>query len=251
MITMLSKLLKPRMIALSSILFLSACSHSDWRTADRSSAGIAPDPKIERAAVVQVYAARAIRWRGFFAVHTWIATKEKNADHYITYHVMGFRIKSTGSSVVVGEEIPDRKWFGAEVDLIEEIRGAPAERAIPQIQAAVQNYPYQSSYRAWPGPNSNTFVSHILRQVPELGVELPPHAIGKDWIHDAQLIGWTESGTGAQVSVFGALGMTLGLAEGIEVNVLGFSFGLDFWRPALKLPLAGRLGFPDAPVFKN
>lgn len=229
-------------------VFLSSCSHGDWRTADRSSSGLAPKPEVEQRAIVQVYAARAVRWRGVFAVHSWIATKEARADHYTTYHVMGFRIKRTGSAIVVDKDIPDRKWFGAEPILVAELVGDKAQKAIPKIQKAVENYPYPAFYRVWPGPNSNTFISHILRQVPEVGVELPPHAIGKDWIGTADLVGVTESGTGLQVSLAGALGLTLGLADGIEVNLLGLSFGLDFWRPALKLPFIGRVGLKDAPL---
>ena len=80
-------------------------------------------------------------------------------------------------------------------------------------------------------------------------MELPPHAIGKDWIDNGDLVGFSESGTGGQVSLFGLLGMTVGLAEGVEVNILGMSFGLDFLRPALKLPFVGRLGFSDDQVF--
>ena len=45
----------------------------DWRTADRSSAGIASAPHDAPEAIVQVWAARAFNWRGLFAVHTWIA----------------------------------------------------------------------------------------------------------------------------------------------------------------------------------
>jgi len=30
--------------------------------------------------------------------------------------------------------------------------------------------------------------------------------------------------------------------EGIELNLLGLSLGIDFSRPALKLPFIGRLG---------
>jgi len=51
----------------------------DWQTADRSSVGIAPDPATETAAIVHVYAARAFSWRSLFAVHTWLATKDKDA----------------------------------------------------------------------------------------------------------------------------------------------------------------------------
>ncbi len=50
-------------------------TRADWRTASRQPTGIAPDPQIERQAIVQVYGARAYSWRGYFGIHTWIATK--------------------------------------------------------------------------------------------------------------------------------------------------------------------------------
>lgn len=231
-----------------SLTFLS-CTHTDWRTADRSSVGIAPKPEDAREAIVHVYGARAINWRGNFSLHCWIATKEKNADHYITYHVTGFRIESRGTSIQIEPDIPDRKWFGSAPYLIEELRGPKAEAAIPKIRQAAQEYPNARVYRAWPGPNSNTFISHIIRNVPELGVELPPNAIGKDWIEDGDFFAFSESGTGVQFSAFAVLGLTLGLAEGFELNILGLNFGVDLWRPALKLPIVGRLGFADASVF--
>lgn len=233
---------------ISFLLFVSSCSSTDWRRADNSSVGIAPLPQNEPAALVHVYGARTVNWRGYFSLHCWIATKEKNADHYVTYHVIGFRLNRTGTSVVVQQDIPDRRWYGAEPYLISELKGEKAEAAIPKIKSLVETYPNAKVYRAWPGPNSNTFVSHIIRNVPEMGVELPPNAIGKDWIDDGDVFGWSESGTGVQVSALGALGLTIGLAEGFELNLLGLNFGLDLWRPAVKLPLVGRLGFPDAPV---
>jgi hypothetical protein len=33
-------------------------------------------------------------------------------------------------------------------------------------------YPYPNEYRAWPGPNSNTFTAYIAREVPELSDEV-------------------------------------------------------------------------------
>ncbi len=221
----------------------------NWRTAPRTSMGIAPKATEEPEPLVHVYAARTVKWRGWFAVHSWIAVKPRNAVTWTTYQVIGFRLKRTGTAVVIQDDDPDRRWYGAPPALLAELRGPAAERAIPKIHAAALSYPYPHAYRAWPGPNSNTFVSHILRAVPELQVELPPHAIGKDWIDDGDLVGWSESGTGAQLSLFGALGLTAGLAEGLEVNLLGLTFGLDLWRPALKLPLVGRVGLRDAPVF--
>jgi hypothetical protein len=208
--------------------------------------GLAPLPEQEPEAIVQIYAARAFRWRGYFAVHSWVATKEKNASTYTNYHVTSFSLRRSGSTVNILNDIPDRRWFGADADLLYELKGPRAERVIPQIQEAVKSYPYHDFYRAWPGPNSNTFVSHIIRQSPDLRFELPPHAIGKDWIGEGDLVGFSETGTGVQFSLFGLLGLTMGMGEGIEVNLLGLSLGVDFLRPALKLPLVGRLGMRDA-----
>ena len=36
--------------------------------------------------------------------------------------------------------------------------------------------------------------------------------------------------------------MTVGWVEGVEINVLGLVAGIDFRRPALKLPGFGRIG---------
>jgi hypothetical protein len=162
------------------------------------------------------------------------------------YQVIGWRLRRGQDVVSIETDLPDRKWFGHLPELIYDLRGPKAEAAIPKIHAAALSYPYPDAYRAWPGPNSNTFVSHIIRNTPEIGVELPPTAIGKDWMGKGDLVGLSESKTGVQFSLFGLLGMTLGLGEGVEVNLLGLSFGVDVLRPAIKLPLIGRLGFPDA-----
>src|SRR5215831_8947440 len=46
-----------------------------WYEARRDPTGLAPDPATTREAVIQVYAARAVSWRGVFSVHTWFAVK--------------------------------------------------------------------------------------------------------------------------------------------------------------------------------
>ena len=103
-------------------------------------------------------------------------------------------------------------------------------------------YPFVDSYRTWPGPNSNTFTAHIARAVPELGLDLPSTAIGKDYLGPTRFAARAPSGTGYQVSLLGLLGLTLGVEEGLEINVLGLSFGLDPLGLAIKLPGIGRLG---------
>jgi hypothetical protein len=216
---------------------------TDYRTADRSSAGIAPDPVETREAVIQVYAARAINWRGFFGVHTWIATKPENAPNYRVHQMIGWRVMRNLSGVVSDLGIPDRRWFGSEPELLADLRGPQAEQAIAKTLEAVKTYPYANDYTLWPGPNSNTFVAYVARHVPELQLALPVIAIGKDYPINGTLIEPVPSGTGYQVSLYGLLGLLVAQQEGIELNLLGLSFGLDINRPALKLPMIGRLGF--------
>ena len=82
----------------------------------------------------------------------------------------------------------------------------------------------------------------MARRVPELGAALPANALGKDYLDKGAFLARTPSNTGWQLSVYGALGVTLALREGIEINILGLVFGLDLTRPALKLPFVGRIG---------
>ena len=228
-------------------VLLIGCGPSNWRTADRSSANIAPLPSEVEEAIVHIYAARTFNWHKYLAVHSWIALKEKGAGAYDVYHVIGWQTRYGGEAISAKKDIPDRKWYGSIPELITELRGEQAEAAIPQIKQAIQSYQYPNSYRLYPGPNSNSFVSHVIRNVDELQVELPPNAVGKDWIDDGDFFAMSESGTGVQMSIFGLFGLTLGLAEGIELNILGLTFGVDILRPAIKLPAIGRLGMKDAP----
>ena len=218
----------------------------DYRTADRSSAGIAPPAETTPEAVVQVYGARALNWRGIFGVHTWIATKPESGREYTVHHVIGWRWYRNLPVVVSAPGIPDGRWFGNEPELLGELRGEAAAGAIPKIIDAVATYPYPNEYRLWPGPNSNTFTAYVGRQVPELKLDLPVTAIGKDYPINGSLFDRTPSGTGYQLSMLGLLGVSMAREEGIEMNLLGLSFGIDFVRPALKLPFIGRLGFSES-----
>jgi hypothetical protein len=214
----------------------------DFRNADRSSAGIAPRPETTTEAVVQVYAARALNWRGIFGVHTWIATKPASATEYTIHQVIGWRIYRGLPAVFSAPGIPDARWFGNEPSLLVDLRGEPAAKAIPKILAAIDSYPYPNEYTLWPGPNSNTFVAYIGRLVPELRMDLPATAIGKDYPVNGSFVAHTPSGTGYQVSMLGVLGVSMAREEGFELNLLGLNFGIDFVKPALKLPFIGRLG---------
>lgn len=211
-----------------------------WATARRDSAGIAPDPVLfKNLAIVQVYAAPTYGWRGRVAVHPWIIFKRAGETAFTRYDVV-----SWGSDNVVRRNyaIPDGYWFGSRPSLLVNHRGPHAEAMIPKIEAAINDYPWPHTYRAWPGPNSNTFMAHIGREVPALSLDMPANAIGKDYRALTSPIGLPPSGRGLQVSLLGVLGVTLGAEEGIEVNLLGLNLGVDVMSPALRLPFIGRLG---------
>ncbi|MDO6695394.1 DUF3750 domain-containing protein [Aliiglaciecola sp. 3_MG-2023] len=163
-------------------LLINACSNNNWRTASRESAGIAPNPEINKNAVIEVYAADAYSWRGWFAVHTWIAIKTQNAPNYTVYEVVGWRVKSGLPALRSYQTpIPDRFWYGAKPEKLLSIQGEKASDLIPKISAAIQRYPWANEYTIFPGPNSNTFPAWIALQVPELELTLPFNAIGSGY----------------------------------------------------------------------
>ena len=215
----------------------------DWRTARRDSSAQAPDPATHPDAVVQVYGARTVGLRGALAVHTWIAVKPAGAAEYTHYEVIGWGVARGYPALRISRGNPDNYWFGAEPQMLLDRRGEGVDQLIRQIEKAVQTYPYPDSYRTWPGPNSNTFVAHVARSVPDLRLELPPTAIGKDFLSNGDIAGPAPSGTGYQLSILGILGVLVALREGVELNLLGMSFGVDF-PPGIKLPAVGRIGIP-------
>jgi hypothetical protein len=219
-----------------------ALAGEEWWQARRDSSGQAPDAAATEDAVIQVYAARAVGWRRPLAVHTWVAVKPSGAAAYTRYEVIGWGVDRGAPAVRVNRTGPDNYWFGSRPDLLADVRGDGVDALIARVEAAVASYPYPRAYRTWPGPNSNTFVAHVGRAVPELRLELPPTAIGKDFLPGGALVARTPGGRGVQLSLLGVAGLLVGLDEGLEVNVLGLTFGLDPGAPALKLPGVGRVG---------
>lgn len=210
-----------------------------WSAADWTSAELLTPARLKQDAVVHVYAARVGRWRGIFAHHTWIVLKERGSSRYTRYDKVGW-----GRPVRQDGWAADGRWFGNTPELIARVEGPEAQALIPRVREAVASYPHgiMNGYRAWPGPNSNSFVTHVVSAVPELRAALPPTALGKDFRGDGAYAGLTPSHTGLQVSLGGLLGLSVGWIEGIEINILGLVAGLDVRRPALKLPGFGRIG---------
>jgi hypothetical protein len=220
-------------------LFALGDAPRSYRDADWSSTGTLPPASADNDARILVMTGTAGAWKGVLAVHSWIVLKRQNADAWTRYDVVGW-----GNPLRRNNWPVDGRWYGNAPAAVAELRGAEAERLIPKIEAAVRDYRYRNAgdYQVWPGPNSNSFVAAVLRAVPELGVSLPPNAVGRDF-RDGFYAGWTDSGTGVELNLWGYAGIKIGWVEGVEFNLLGLVAGLDLRHPALKLPGYGRVGF--------
>jgi hypothetical protein len=211
-----------------------------WRAADWSSAGILPAASSDEPAAVYIMAGRSGRWKGIFAVHHWLVVKPEGVNAYERFEVVGW-----GRPVRRNAHAPDGRWYSSRPEIVHQLHGEPAEVAIPKLIAAVRAYKWSTpgQYVVWPGPNSNTFIASIARAVPDLGAELDPVGVGKDWLGPGLQYGLMPSGTGYQISWNGMIGGGVAMREGIELHFLGSTIGVDFDDLAIKLPAIGKIGF--------
>ena len=236
-LAVLALLIVPHLIMASRIQ-----GYAHWSQARWDSAGIiAADPAKRGEAVVQIYAARAWGWKGIFAVHSWVVLKHADAADYDRYEVVGWGVGNGAPAVRKNRHDADGYWAGNRPELLAEKRGPEVQQLVEAVERAIESYPYPDSYVTWPGPNSNTFTAHIGRNVPGLGLELPPTAVGKDFLDWGRFAASTPSGSGYQLSLFGVFGLSLGRAEGVELNLFGLTLGFDPQELAIKLPGLGRI----------
>ncbi len=145
------------------------------------------------------------------------------------------------------------RWFGAWPDKLVDLRGAGVDATIDRIEAAVKAYPYPDTYRAWPGPNSNTFTRVRPRAAcPSCGSTCRQRA-RKDWIPGG-IFDRTPSGTGYQLSIAGVFGVQLALEERLRAEPAGAVGGRGPERPgtaAARVRARGagtRAGVGETPV---
>ncbi len=221
-----------------------------YRNARWSSAGILPEAPADKPAAIYIYSAMTGGLKGSIASHAWIVMKPENASSYERYDKVGW-----GTPIRRNGYAPDAYWYSNMPRRVLELHGEEAERLIPKIQKAIADYPYGKAggYRIYPGPNSNTFVAHVLRQVPELGVVLPPDAVGRDYLPNGEFVHIADDWKDASVSLGGFFGVSLGARSGFEVNFLGLVAGIDVKNPGIKIPGLGYFGvnsFEPAPERK-
>jgi hypothetical protein len=205
----------------------------------------APLPAEHNAPIVQVYAARTWGKKGALAVHTWIVTKRRGEAFYTRHEIVGWQLRWSSNALRTSQwRAYDRPgWYGKNGTLLVDHRGAGVEAMITRIDAAIENYPYINQYQLWPGPNSNTFTAYLGLAVPELRLDLPSTAVGKDYRPVQNMLGRSASGTGFQVSLLGLASLSLGYEEGVEISLLGMNFEWDVFDMAIELPAIGRIGY--------
>jgi hypothetical protein len=214
---------------------------ANWRAAKWDSVGMLPQASTDREARLLIFTGRTGRWKGIFAVHSWVVLKAEGETAWSRYDVVGW-----GPPVRMNGWDPDGRWYGDVPHVLVDVKGAAAQALIPQVKRAIEQYRYakHGDYRMWPGPNSNTFVAAVLRATPELAIALPPNAVGRDF-RDGLYLGLTDSRTGVELSLYGIVGIKAGWVEGLELNLFGLVSGLDLRHPAIKLPGFGRIGIDD------
>jgi hypothetical protein len=164
-------------------------------------------------------------------------TKAAGADTYQRYDKVGW-----GAPVRHNAYPPDGRWYSNMPTIIGQVSGERAEKLLPRVEAAIESYPYSrpGDYRIWPGPNSNSFVAHVVAAVPELGARMPPNAAGRDYAPGWASLTWSRPGWDLHATLGGYLGFAVGAVSGLELHFMGLVAGVDFSEPALKIPGFGR-----------
>lgn len=178
------------------------------------------------------------------ARHSWLAVRGPGEKEWQRWEIWGSGNGQGDAGFVQNRARDPLEWNVAGHAALHSVwRGAKATRAIACIRKIAPGYPDRHFYRAWPGPNSNTFVDWLLRRC-ELDAELPATAVGKDWR------GWVGGSMNAGQTGFQLespiVGVKLGFSEGVQLHLFTFAIGIDWWPPALIVPFGeGRIGFAD------
>ena len=203
-------------------------------------------PPVDRppACVVQLCYATLPHCLRAIAVHSWFVVWDPAARRWHRWEV--WQTKDAGGQSfghVHCDLKPPYAGVGGGPSRLAAVWHGRAARTVGAVLTRARAYPYRDRYRAWPGPNSNTFAAWVLR---EAGVAhaFEPRAIGKDY---SGRCGLQLTPRPARVQLeTPVLGVRLSPSEGAEVHVLGFTWGLR-WSPlAVDTPF-GRLGRRNMP----
>ena len=123
-----------------------------------------------------------------FATHPWFVVNEKGVvsrwevlfrktEHETRWGHVYKNFFPAGQGI---EILPFLRLFFWEGKLLGTLEGKPAQRMAEVIKSSPTSYPYRDEYFLT-GPNSNTYAKWVIDQVPEMKVQLPWNAFGKNY----------------------------------------------------------------------
>ena len=163
----------------SLVLALSSCGGVSDRTLDDSHFDITAQQPTED--VVQLRHATLPSALGLLAVHCWLVaydSEEKTWSRWEVWQRKNAGGQSWGHLHKNLMEL-DEGVGGGETKIRHEWRGSDAQKILAVLNRP-SDYPHKDTYRAWPGPNCNTYVSWILTQA-GIKYDLPSKALGKNY----------------------------------------------------------------------
>jgi hypothetical protein len=216
--------------------WLSSNQPGSWRQANWSSAGILPAPKVDDAAIY-LLSARTGGMKGALASHSWLVVKVRGRAIYERYEVVGW-----GNPVRRNAYDADGHWYSNRPRVIWSAKGEDAANLVGPIEKAIAAYPNsrRGDYTIWPGPNSNTFIAHIVRSIPGLTTDLPAEAVGRDFPKDGGWL-WRDAAGTLRGTLGGYAGFAVGGTAGFELNFLGLVSGFNWEQSEVKVPGFGTL----------
>lgn len=182
-------------------------------------------------------------WITRFASHTWFDVRSLSEGDWHRVEIPTPASGMQDQPVSADEVFADERW-GRAVEVIAAEAGEGARRLANAVRLRAAVYDGRT-YRAWPGPNSNTFVESVLREVDGLSAVLDHNAVGKDWALPGR-VGLTGTGYGVELET-PLVGVQLGLLEGVELHLLGLTAGIGIYPLALRLPFLPALQLVDRP----
>ncbi|WP_182418100.1 DUF3750 domain-containing protein [Bartonella sp. HY038] len=208
-----------------------------YRVADWTSANFLPKPQAQGSSLY-IMGARTGGMKGAISLHTWIVFKKADESQYNRYDVVGW-----GKALRHNAYAADAKWYSNAPFIIYESHNNDA--LIEKVEAAIKRYSYGGSgqYIIWPGPNSNSFVGNILRDVPEINVALPPLAVGRNFLPNNKWYFYDKDNSDLIINYHGFGGLAIGGKSGLELDIGGFVLGIDIKSLGVKIPGIGRVGF--------
>ena len=171
----------------------------------------------------------------------WIASKPANAPAFTVYEVTAFAFAAAAGASQ--SAAPRMAGGSAAPDLLADVRG-PA-----WIRSSSASSTPSRRLLAIPTASGGSQLQHVhgIRLRRAGAPRGSPGACRRQGLPRHARVRALAERAGGQVNLFGVLGLVAGIEEGMELNLLGLTFGVDPNDVALELPFVGTFGF-GAPV---